>query len=111
MASSINKKYQINHGEAVSIGILCEMKYAKTNIKFVERIIRILKEYALPTKVNIKKKSKFIFKKKVFDYLFLDKKRISRYPRYIKIIKKRKTAISEIKDFAKARKIIASHIS
>ena len=36
MASSINKKYQINHGEAVSIGILCEMKYAKTNIKFVE---------------------------------------------------------------------------
>ena len=53
MASSINKKYQINHGGCFN-RYLCEMKYAKTNIKFVERIIRILKEYALPTKVNIK---------------------------------------------------------
>ena len=110
MAGSINKKYQINHGEAVSIGILCEMKYAGTNNKFIKRIMQILDKFSLPTKLNIKKKSKIIFKKKVFDFLFIDKKRVSKYPRYIKIIKNQKTLISEIKDFVKAKQIINNYI-
>lgn len=109
MAGSINKKYQINHGEAVSIGILCEMYYAGTNSKIIKRIINILKRYSLPTKIYMRT-MKNDFKNRIFKNLFLDKKRISKYPRYIKILNIKKTSISEIKDFNKAKKIIDNQI-
>jgi 3-dehydroquinate synthase len=106
MASSLNKKYQINHGEAVAIGIVCEMKYGNTNDKFITYIEKILRKYQLPKEIEIKKISKNIFAQKIYGNLFLDKKRVSKYPRYIKINNLLKPEIKEIKNFVTAKKII-----
>tara|TARA_B100001093_G_scaffold94905_2_gene87055 strand:- start:650 stop:1768 length:1119 start_codon:yes stop_codon:yes gene_type:complete len=106
MAGSLNNKYQINHGEAVSLGILCEMKYAGTKKKFIDYINNIILKFDLPRKVSLNKISKEIFYKRVYENLFLDKKRISKYPRYIKIDKNLKPSISELKNLKRVKKII-----
>ena len=110
MAGSLNNKYQINHGEAVALGVICEMKYANTNKKFIDYILYMLNKYKLIKKVNLKKIQKEKFYKKVFENLFLDKKRISKYPRYIKINNDLDPSIDELRDFNKTKEIIKSTI-
>ena len=111
MASTLKNKYQINHGEAVAIGIVCEMKYANTNPKFVNYIEKILTKYQFPDKVKIQKISKNKFTDKIFKNLFLDKKRISRFPRYIKINYLLKPEIKEVKNLKKAKQLIEKIIT
>jgi len=82
------KNFKINHGEAVAIGMLCEMKYANAKKKLTEEIESLLKIYRLPTNIFLLDKKKLlIFQKEVFRNLFLDKKKDSRYPKYIHIAK------------------------
>ena len=96
------KKDFIRHGEAVGLGILCELFYAnKSKTKLYYNVHNLLKEFYLPTlldlqkiKVNSKKIQNDIYKN-----IFLDKKKIDKYPRYINIKNIGKPSIREIKDF------------
>lgn len=105
MASSLKNKYQINHGEAVAIGIICEMKYANVNRNYINYIEKTISRYGLPKKAkSIKNKKKFL--KKVYNFLFADKKRISKYPRYIKIKTNLKPDINELDNTKKIKQIL-----
>ena len=96
------KKDFIRHGEAVGLGILCELFYAnknKTNLYY--RVQNLLKEFYLPTLLDLKKikiNSKKI-QNDIYKNIFLDKKRIDKYPRYINIKNIGEPSIKEIKDF------------
>tara|TARA_B100000941_G_C28486504_1_gene545297 strand:+ start:98 stop:1201 length:1104 start_codon:yes stop_codon:yes gene_type:complete len=105
MAGSLKNKYQINHGEAVAIGMICEMKYAGVNEKYLQYIKDILATYNLPSKARLKK-SKNYFLNRTYNYLFADKKRISKFPRYIKINKQFKPEIDELKNIKKIKKVL-----
>ena len=48
----------------------------------------------------------FFFKKEIYKYIFLDKKKIGKYPRYIKLKKIGKSEISELSNFNKIKKTI-----
>ena len=79
------------HGEAVGVGILAEILYSnfcKENNLFFETK-KILESFNLPTNVSFfsKKFNKQKMHDAIFKNLFLDKKRIGKYPRYIKLNK------------------------
>ena len=89
------------HGEAVGIGIICELNYASKNKsnKLIQISEEILDLYSLPKKIIIKNKK--ITQKivtKIYNNIFLDKKRINDYPRYISLTKLNKPSIKEIRD-------------
>ena len=98
MASASQKNLKtINHGEAVAVGILCEMFYSKTLQSFQKMITKLLTIYNLPNKINLPKNvDKIKFQKKVFQNLFLDKKKINQFPRYVHINNKIKPTIKEL---------------
>ena len=82
-----NKK-KLSHGEAVAIGMLCEMYYANTNKIFIEKVTQIIKEYNLPTKFICASKKRLSFlQKNVHKNIYLDKKKVGRYPKYIHVKK------------------------
>ena len=90
------------------VDILCEIYYAKGKNKEFQTVKKLLKTYNLPTdlKAYIKKKSFKKMKKEIYKNIFLDKKTISKYPRYIKVSKIGKTKVAEMKNFALIRKTI-----
>ncbi len=106
---SLASKYGelIRHGEAVGLGILCEIYYANNkkekNFNLVENF---LKKYLLPYSLKNSRVSEKIFKKEIYKYIFLDKKKIGKYPRYIKLKKIGKSEISELSNFNKIKKTI-----
>lgn len=104
---SSNKKEDIlRHGEAVGLGLLCEIFYINSNNHLYYMVKNLLKKYALPTNllgVNLNKND---LKKQIYRFIFLDKKKISKYPRYIELKKIGKTKISEMKNFKKIKKTI-----
>ena len=96
------KKDYLRHGEAVGIGIMCEIFYAnKGKSKLLSEIESILKIYNLPTRILVKKKKidYVTLQNKIYNGIFLDKKKINKYPRYILLKKKFNPKIREIKDF------------
>ena len=96
----LNKEY-LRHGEAVGLGILCELYYSNSKENSIQKkILDLLKNYNLPTqiigknlKINKQQLNNIIFKN-----LFLDKKKISRNPRYIFMKKIYKPSIKELSD-------------
>jgi 3-dehydroquinate synthase len=77
------------HGEAVGIGILCELYYANKGTSKIHTITEnLLKKYSLPIKIlenkhiNCQKIHNEIFK-----FIFVDKKKIGKHPRYISLQK------------------------
>ena len=106
---SLASKYGelIRHGEAVGLGILCEIYYANNkkekNFNLVENF---LKKYLLPYSLKNSRVSEKIFKKEIYKYIFLDKKKIGKYPRIIKIDKIGKSKIFEMKNNDKIKKTI-----
>ena len=96
------KRDYIRHGEAVGIGILCELYYgfAKKN-KIFNTAKNLLEIYALPTNLNTNeiKKNKQLIQSNIYKNIFLDKKKISQFPRYIKLSKLGKAKVMEIKNF------------
>lgn len=82
----IEKKDFYRHGEAVGIGILCELLYANKSKrgKVYNTVKNILKLYGLPT--NIKKFAKVKnLNSLIFEKIYLDKKKLGKYPRYISL--------------------------
>ena len=98
----------IRHGEAVGIGMLCEIYYSEGRSKKFKFISDLLSQYNLPTSLkNFPKKfNKNLAKKEIFKNIFLDKKRIGKYPRIIKILKLGKSRIIEMKDNTKIKQTI-----
>lgn len=105
LAKFYKKKEIIRHGEAVGIGMLCEVYYAYGKNKEFELIKKILTLYNLPINL-ISLTNKTLLKKEIFKNVFLDKKRISSYPRYIKLQKIGHTIISEMKNYNRIKKTI-----
>ena len=103
-----NKPDKIRHGEAVGIGILCEIFYANGKNKEFYLTKKILESYNLPTNISkfINKKEIKNIKNKIYANIFLDKKRINKNPRYINLEGLRKTKMSEMKNFKKIKKTI-----
>jgi len=97
----LSGKEIIRHGEAVGIGMLCEIFLAnkKKNQIFI-LTEDLLEKYNLPSNLNNLsfKFSKQKFVDEIYKGVFLDKKKISRYPRYISLRKIYQPRIEEIED-------------
>lgn len=98
----------LRHGEAVGIGMLCELYYAsnlKEN-KLIKTTKEILNIYKLPTDLKFININKSFLQNNIFKYLFLDKKRVDKHPRYINLINFGKPKIDEMEDYTKINFII-----
>ncbi len=96
------KKDFIRHGEAVGIGMLCEVYYEKKRKdKIFQTIENLLKEYNLPTKILLKNLpfDKNTLQNSIYKNIFLDKKRAGKNPRFISIRELQKSKIKEIIDY------------
>ena len=85
----IFNKEIFRHGEAVGIGILCELYYSNKSKSKIEIITEnLLKKYKLPTRVQKNKNFKYQkIHSEIFKFVFLDKKKIGKHPRYIDLKK------------------------
>ena len=109
LEKNLNKKLEIlRHGEAVGIGMICEIKYAsELKENEVYRLAKkVLKIYDLPTNLKYLNLDKTRFQNDIFKFLFLDKKRVNRHPRYIQLKKFGKPKINEMRDYEKINFII-----
>ena len=97
----IFKKEVFRHGEAVGLGILCELYYShKGRSKLLNNIENLLYQFNLPTRVLENKNQNF--KKihdEIFKYVFVDKKKIGKFPRYISLNKIGNPKIKLLDDF------------
>ena len=111
------KKDYLRHGEAVSLGIISEIALSylenkkssqrKKIYKNLLNIENILKNLKLPTKLTFHKKIEMRnLYKKIFFYVFKDKKKISNKPIYINFKDKGKLASKEIENFDDINKVI-----
>lgn len=111
------KKDYFRHGEAVSLGIISEifMSYLETNSNVKKKIIlknlieisKILEDLKLPIKLKVPSKiNKVKFKKKIYFYVFKDKKKISNKPRYVNFLKANDLSIREVQNFDNINKVI-----
>lgn len=100
------KKKTLRHGEAVGIGMLCEIFYAYGKNELFYKIKSLLKLYSLPTnlkKINI---NESFVKKEIFKFIFLDKKKIGKHPRYINVKKIGSSKIADLDDSSRIIKTI-----
>ncbi len=103
------KKDFIRHGEAVGIGMLCEIFYERTkNEKIYNFVKKILLSFNLPINLSIKKipLNKTNLHNQIYKNIFLDKKKIDKYPRYISVKNFSKTKIKEIEDLNRLNETI-----
>ena len=106
MACVKNNNEIYRHGEAVGIGMLCEIILSKKKKIFLE-VLNLLKIYKMPISIKIKNfNDQKIIQKKIYDNLFLDKKKIGKYPRYIKIHNIGKSSVEEIRDLHLCNNVI-----
>mgnify|MGYP001370731641 FL=1 len=109
---NIFRKEILRHGEAVGLGIICEIMYScKNNItdkKNISKTVKnILSLYGLPVKLNFTQdKVKNKIQSEIYKSIFLDKKRINDFPRYINLKKIGNPSIKEIKDFNLLNEVI-----
>ena len=86
MSTDMSEKDFYRHGEAVGLGILCELYYSnKKKNKIFKIVENFLSELNLPTKINSIKISKNSLHSNIYKFLYLDKKRINKFPRYISL--------------------------
>ncbi len=111
MALNTNKKKDLlQHGEAVGLGMLCEIYY--TNLKknkLHNKVKEILEKYLLPVDLrnNLKgNMNRSELHKKILLNIFLDKKKIGTHPRYISLKKMYHPNIAEIDDMTKLNETI-----
>ena len=99
---------EIRHGEAVGLGLLCEIYYAFGKNKYFLLTKKLLQKYKLPTDLkNFIKKNQFNkIKNEIYQNIFLDKKRVNEFPRYIKLSGIGKSSIAEMRDFDRIKDTI-----
>lgn len=108
----LNKEL-IRHGEAVGIGMLCEILLSsKKKNKVYNLLEKILKQYSLPTSLhqydlNISKQKMI---DQVYKAIFLDKKKINKLPRYISLKTIYKPHIKEIENTGEILEVIKKFI-
>lgn len=106
MACIKNNNEIYRHGEAVGIGMLCELLLANKKNIYLETL-KLLKLYNMPVSIRTRDlNNKKILQKKIYNNLFLDKKKIGPYPRYIKIRAIGNSVVDEINDLHLANDII-----
>ena len=99
------KKDFLRHGEAVGLGMLCEIMMSqntnrKNNSNSLYYMTRqLLEKYNLPTKLKIPNKLNRKIHSGIYGGVFLDKKIKNKYPRFISLKKICSPTIEEIKDF------------
>ncbi len=99
MATDQYKKDFYRHGEAVGLGILCEIFYSSRSKGNLYRMTEnFLNSLNLPTTLKFKNKNKSKLQSDIFRFLFLDKKKINKYPRYIFLKSIGKPKIKELRD-------------
>lgn len=102
MALDKHSKDFIRHGEAVGLGILCEIFYAnKKKNKIYREVEKLLEDFNLPTKLFLKKNS-FNYSKiqnEIYTNVFLDKKKLNKNPRFISVRRKGKPQVKEIENY------------
>ena len=109
---NIFKKEILRHGEAVGLGIICEIMYSHNNKiskknKLIKKVKKILNLYKLPSSLNFEEsKLKNKIQSEIYRSIFLDKKRVNDYPRYIYLKNIGKPSIREIKDFNLLNEVI-----
>ena len=99
---SISKKEIMRHGEAVGLGMLCEIYYSnKGKSKLYNFTKDLLEDYSLPTSISCSelKIKKLLLQNNIYKNIFFDKKKINKFPRYISLKKQGNPIIKEIKDF------------
>ena len=102
----------LRHGEAVGLGIICEIMLSyerkqESKIELITKVKKILKLYKLPTKLDLSKNQiKNKMQSEIYKSIFLDKKKINENPRYIFLKKIGKPTIKEIKDLSLLNEVI-----
>ena len=87
--------------------MLCEIYYSEEKSAIFHKIKEILRLYNLPENLlSLKIKKDNGIKKRIFNNIFLDKKKIGKYPRIIKINKIGKSKIIEMKNNKKIKDTI-----
>ena len=113
----ISSKDFLRHGEAVALGIISEivMSFLETKsiskkkkiYKNLEIVKNILNELSLPTKLTFSQNiNSQELQKKIYFYVFKDKKRISEKPRYINFEDTGKLNAREVNNFDNINKVI-----
>ena len=110
------KKDFLRHGEAVAIGMLCEILLSSNNtnkkISLINTCENILKKFNLPTTIKLPEKVNLQqFQNEIYKNLFLDKKRINENPRYIFLNKIGKPKIKEIENLNSLNDVIYKFIN
>ena len=97
----IFKKEVFRHGEAVGLGILCELYYShKGRSKLLNNVENLLYQFNLPTRVlENKNKNYQKIHDEIYKYVFVDKKKIGKFPRYISLNKIGNPKIKLLNDF------------
>ena len=108
MALQSEKGNEIRHGEAVGLGLLCEIYYAFGKNKDFLLTKKLLEKYKLPINLkNFIKKNQFNkIENEIYQNIFLDKKRVNTFPRYIKLSRVGNSNISEMRDFDRIKDTI-----
>ena len=99
---NVSKKDVIRHGEAVSLGMLCEIYYANNGkSNFYNETKNLLGDFKLPTKIFPKKINinQIKLQNDIYKNIFMDKKKIDKYPRYISLKKIGHPKIVKIENF------------
>ena len=92
LAQNFKNKEKLSHGEAVSIGMLCEMYYANTKKIFFDKIISLINQYNLPSQFICTSKKRLGFlQKNIHKNIFLDKKKNWKISKIYTCQKTRKT--------------------
>lgn len=111
------KKDFFRHGEAVGIGILCEVLLSNSgknekNLKLINKIKLILTKYNLPIKIKLPKNISIIkMQNEIYKNVFLDKKRLNKNPRYIFLKKIGKPVTKEIDNYNLLNEVIFKFIN
>lgn len=106
MSMTKNKKEIFRHGEAVGLGMLCELKVAN-KYKLYKNLSTILKELNLPNQIKVSSiEEKTLLQNKIYKNVFLDKKRVNKNPRYIHINNIGNCSIKELTNYHKINDVI-----
>lgn len=100
------RKEVLRHGEAVGLGLLCEIYYTNGKNKIFRQIRDILKLYSLPINLKSLKINQSLLKEEIFRFIFFDKKKIGKFPRYISLKTTGNPKISELKSNKKIKETI-----